>query len=61
MSVQQEVIKQISEASKVLLAAYSTATKANPMAEDLPVFQRMMQIQRELGTVMQEVSKVRGL
>lgn len=61
VSVQQEVIKQVSESAKGLLAAYNMATKANAMAENLPVFQRLLQLQKELGTVMQEISKVRGL
>lgn len=61
VSVQQDVIKQVSESAKGLLAAYNMATKANPMAENLPVFQRLLQLQKELGTVMQEISKVRGL
>lgn len=61
MSVQQEVIKDISAAAKTLLGAHSTAVKANPMAQDLPVFKRLMEMQKELGTIMQEISKVRGL
>lgn len=60
-SVQQDVIKLVNEASKKLLEAYSLAVKANPMAQDLPVFKRLMELQKELGTVMQEISKVRGL
>ncbi len=61
MSVQQEVIKQVNEASKNLLGAYSLATQTNPMAADLPVFQKLLELQKELGTVMQNISKVRGL
>lgn len=61
ISVQQNVIKQVSEAAKVLLSAHTMAVKANPMAESLPVFQRILVLQKELGTVMQEISKVRGL
>lgn len=61
VSVQQEVIQKLNVAAKELLAAHSLATKANPMAQDLPVFQRLMEMQRELGTLMQGISKVRGL
>ena len=61
MSVQQAVIKDIAAAAKTLLGAHSAAVKANPMAQDLPVFKRLMELQKELGTVMQEISKVRGL
>ena len=61
MSVQQDVIKQISEAAKQLLAAHQLAVKTNAMSESLPVFQKLLKLQRELGDVMQEVSKIRGL
>ena len=61
MSVQQEVIQKLNVAAKELLAAHSLAAKANPMAQDLPVFQRLMELQKELGTLMQGISRVRGL
>ena len=60
-SVQQDVIKLVSEASKKLLEAHALAVKTNPMAQDLPVFVTVQRLQKELGEVMQGVSKVRGL
>lgn len=61
MSVQQEVIKMINGAAKEVLAAHSLAVKTNPMAENLPVFQQLLVLQKKLGDAMQEISKVRGL
>lgn len=61
MSVQQEVIKKINGAAKEILAAHTLAVQTNPMAESLPVFQKLVQLQKQLGEVMQEISKVRGL
>lgn len=60
-NTQQEIIKLINGAAKDLLAAHSIAVKKNPMAQDLPVFKELMEAQRSLGTIMQGVSKVRGL
>ena len=59
--VQQVVIRKLNEASKLVLEAYSLATKTNAMAQDLPVFQEMLKEQKKLGELMQQVSKVRGL
>lgn len=60
-NTQQEIIKLINGAAKDLLAAHSIAVKKNPMAQDLPVFKELMEVQRGLGNIMQGVSKVRGL
>lgn len=60
-NTQQEIIKLINGAAKDLLAAHSIAVKKNPMAQDLPVFKELMEVQKSLGTIMQGVSKVRGL
>lgn len=60
-SVQQDIIKLVNAASKELLEAHALAVKKNPMSQDLPVFQRLMRLQKELGECMQEISKVRGL
>ena len=61
MSVQQEVIKHVNSASASLKEAYSLAVRTNPMAQDLPAFLKLVELQKELGTVMQQISKVRGL
>ena len=60
-SVQQEIIKLLGGAAKEILAAHSLAVKKNPMAQDLPVFQQLQRLQKDLGTAMQEISRVRGL
>lgn len=60
-NVQQDVIKKVASASAELFAAHQLAIKKNPMAQDLPVFQRLLKVQKELGEIMQEISKVRGL
>jgi hypothetical protein len=59
--IQQEIIKKISAATKELQDAHRLAVKQNPMAQDLPVFQKLVRLQKELGEAMQEISKVRGL
>lgn len=58
---QQEIIKLLNGAAKDLLAAHAIAVKKNPMAQDLPVFQLLLRLQKELGECMQGISKVRGL
>lgn len=60
-SVQQEIVKLINKASKDILEAHSIAVKKNPMAQDLPVFQQLLGVQKDLGNIMQGISKVRGL
>ncbi len=61
MSVQKEIQQHLNTAAKELQAAVALATKTNPMAADLPVFISMTAMQKEMGTLMQQVSKVRGL
>jgi hypothetical protein len=61
MSVRDGIITKISAAANELSNAYLDAVKANPMAADLPVFQKLQKLQKELTAVMQEVNKVRGL
>lgn len=61
MKVQQAILRGLSDASTALLNAYGIAVKANPMAQDLGVFQEMMKLQKEINFLMQGVSKVRGL
>jgi len=60
-SIQQEVIKKVAAATKELQDAHRIAVNQNPMAQDLPVFQKLVALQKELGEVMQGISKVRGL
>jgi len=60
-SSSKPIIDHLNAAAKELGAAYNLATKANPMAADLPVFQAIQKMQKDVGTLMQQVSKVRGL
>lgn len=60
-NIQQQIIKLLNGAAKEILAAHQLGVGKNPMAQDLPVFQRLLQLQKELGTAMQEISRVRGL
>ncbi len=59
--VQGEVMKLVQKAQSDLAQAQEVALKANPMTADVPVFRRMQEIQKELGGMMLEVSKLRGL
>ena len=59
--VKQQVIALLNEASAKLLEAHATAQKANPMIQDVPVFQAMVKHQKEIGELMQQVNKLRGL
>ena len=44
-----------------LVNAYSTLVTANPMAADVPAVQRLTEIGKELGPVMQAISRLRGM
>lgn len=57
----QQVINLVNEAASKLLEAHAVAVKHNPLAQDLPVFQQLLIKQKELGTTMQEINKLRGL
>ena len=61
MSSAKEITAHLNAAAKELGSAYNLAIKANPMAADLPVFQAIQKMQKDVGTLMQQVSKVRGL
>lgn len=61
MNASKQVMQHLNQASKELLEAYNLATKTNPMAADLPVFHEIMAMQKKVGDLMQQVSKVRGL
>ncbi len=61
MSVQKEIQQHLNEAAKSLQAAHALAVKTNAMSADLPVFISVAQMQKDVGVLMQQVSKVRGL
>ncbi len=56
-----KVITAMSAAQQELGKAWQAAMQANPMTADVPVFQRIQGMQKELGAMMMEVSKIRGL
>lgn len=61
MSVQKEIQQHLNDAAKSLQAAHGLAVKTNSMSADLPVFMEVAKMQKDVGTLMQQVSKVRGL
>lgn len=60
-SIRDNIINRLSTAQLALSEAYQLGVGKNPMAADLPVFQEMQALGKEIATVMQKVSKVRGL
>ena len=60
-SVQGMVISSLVGALAGLKDAYKIGVDKTPMAANVPVFQRMLALQKELQTMMIEVGKVRGL
>lgn len=57
----QVIIQSLQDGVQALALAYKQGTEANPMCADVPVFQRMTAMQKELGAMMLEVNKMRGL
>ena len=56
-----EIIVDLRNAAESLRKAWTAAVKANPMASDLPAFQRLKDMEKELAKLMLDVTKVRGL
>lgn len=61
MSVKDKVTKHLSDAHKSLMEAHMAAITANPLAGDVPAFQKMQGLAKELSALMLEVNKLRGL
>ena len=61
ISPRDAVIRALAGAVQDLTFAYRSGVDANAMCGSVPVFQRMQDMQKELGTMMQTVSKMRGL
>lgn len=55
------VIRHLNNAVQEVAKAYQTGAEANPMCADVAVFQKMTAMQKELGAMMLEVNKMRGL
>ena len=56
-----EIVTHLRNAGESMQSAWATAVKANPMASDLPAFQKLKDMEKELARLMMEVTKVRGL
>lgn len=61
VSVKDKVTKHLSNANQSLLEAHMVALTANPLAGDVPAFQKMQGLAKELSALMLEVNKLRGL
>jgi hypothetical protein len=51
----------LKDASTAVNAAWVAGVSGNALAADLPAFQRMKEIEKELGVLMLTVMKLRGL
>jgi hypothetical protein len=60
-SPKQQIMKKLSNVIQELAQAYNVACKTNPMASDLPVFQQMQGIGKDVNGMLIAVSKLRGL
>jgi hypothetical protein len=57
----ERIMNALGGAQNDLKAAYAIAVQANPMAQDVAVFQKIKNIQAQLSEVMLELNKLRGL
>lgn len=55
------VTAELKNAGDALRNAWSLGVKSNPLAAELPAFQRMKEIEKELGQLMLAVTKLRGM
>lgn len=55
------IILELMEGQACLNRAYRVGIAASPITVSVPVFQEMLTIQKRLGEMMQEVSKIQGL
>jgi hypothetical protein len=60
-SPKAQIVKDLAAAQQSLTLAYATAIAANPMAQDLQIFQDIKALGFKLADVMYQISKVRGL
>lgn len=56
----QSIINELANASRALQQAFKVGTELNAMAADVPAFQRMQAMVKELNALMLEVNKLRG-
>lgn len=60
-TIKEQVITELGEALKSTQRAYNIAVGAQPLAADIPAFQRVQQLSREIQDLMQLISRLRGL
>lgn len=56
-----QVIQELKVAGDALRNAWSWGVKGNPLAAEIPAFQRMKELEKELGQIMLAVTKLRGM
>lgn len=59
--VKGEIMNALSAASGALDVAWKTGFDANALASELPAFQKMQALKRDINDLMLQVSKLRGL
>lgn len=55
------IMQKLNAAQLALQEAYKAGMGKNPMVQDVPAFQDMQRLGKEISELMQKVSKVRGL
>ena len=58
MQKKDEVIHKVNAAIELLAAARNTAVETNPLAASVPEFANLLEINKELGSIMRAVSKM---
>jgi len=60
-SVKVKVLNRMADAQRSLVEAHTFALAKNAMVNSVPAFKRLQEVQKEIGTIMQEINKVQGL
>lgn len=61
MRGKEAVMHHLSQAQQHLQKAYAAGQEASSLVGEIPVFQRMQEMGKELTVAMQQVAKMRGL
>lgn len=60
-TIKEQVITELGEALKSTQHAYNIAVGAQPLAADIPAFQQVQKVSRDIQDLMQQISRLRGL
>ena len=60
-NMQSHIVGCLRDAQMKLQQAYNSGFQASPLVQNIPQFQRMEQLAKEVAGLMLEVSKMRGL